>query len=379
MPVRERRELGPEGREERLKLCESIRRRVWSGPVKAASLGRPDHDDAGQALLGVADGRPQDAADRGARVAVRDGDRVELRLHRRGVRGSFGAGLRHHPHEQIIELIRDLRPELASAGRRLEHELRQHSDDVLAGEGLVTREAAVEDAPERKDIGARVDVGLPHRLLGRHVAWRPDGRARPRGVRVCAGPPHEAKIDQLRLLDRSARQEEVARLHVAVDEAGAVRVRERLGGPAPDHDGLAERQLAALEALQQILTLEPFHHEVRLPARGEPVRDVPHDRRVMDRREHLRLTQESLLRGLVVHRESLYRHRGARRPIQAVEDGPHPAFTDLPIHREAFVDDREMNRHDERPLVAHSQALRAAAAEASRGRGRRRRERAALH
>ena len=66
---------------------------------------------------------------------------------------------------------------------RGEHPLRRAiGEDDLAGEQLVRHRA------ERVDVGARVDVRIARRLLGRHVRGRADARADLRERRA-ARPP----------------------------------------------------------------------------------------------------------------------------------------------------------------------------------------------
>ena len=100
------------------------------------------------------------------------------------------------------------------------------------------REHLVEHAAERKDVGARVGV-LSFDLLGRHVLHRAEDRLLHRHRRLdggCdrqAGRGHDcrrhlrqAEVEQLRA---RFRQHDVARLQIAVDDAGAVRLVERIG------------------------------------------------------------------------------------------------------------------------------------------------------
>ena len=72
------------------------------------------------------------------------------------------------------------------------------------------------------------------------------------------------------------REHDVGRLQVAVDDALAVRGRERVGDLAAEPKDLAERQRAASEPLRERLTLEQFQDEI-LDAR-------PRDRRRAGRR-----------------------------------------------------------------------------------------------
>ena len=99
----------------------------------------------------------------------------------------------------------------------------------------------VEHRAERVDIGALVD-GLAARLLGRHVRRRADHRADDRlverrrgrasgndvvGVAASLEILREAPVDHDGLAELA--DQHVRRLEVAMDDALAVRVRERIG------------------------------------------------------------------------------------------------------------------------------------------------------
>ena len=93
----------------------------------------------------------------------------------------------------------------------------------------------------------------------------------------------------------TAIDENVRRLHVAVDHAVRVRVRQRVGDLAHDRDDVGERQPAlALEPVLQRLALNEGHREVHEPvlrfAGGEQRDDV----RVAERRGESRLPVEAL-------------------------------------------------------------------------------------
>src|SRR2546423_6161867 len=85
---------------------------------------------------------------------------------------------------------------------------------------LSSRQALVEDAAERVDVGARVDV-LPPDLLGCAVVDGAEERARLRqaGRADALRDPEVGQVDVLvRLLDQKVR-----RLHIAVYETGPMR------------------------------------------------------------------------------------------------------------------------------------------------------------
>ena len=96
----------------------------------------------------------------------------------------------------------------------------------------------VDDRAECEDVGPRVGV-TSFELLGRHVVQRPDDRAlfgdrvgRPRrgdrAARDRIRRPHlrDAEVEQL---DAGARQHDVRRLQIAMDDALAMGMVERIG------------------------------------------------------------------------------------------------------------------------------------------------------
>jgi len=132
-------------------------------------------------------------------------------------------------------------------------------------------EALVDHGSEGVEIAARVDLATLL-LLGRHVAGRAE-RSTHVG-KAGLGPFHlgDSEIEQLDLGGAVglAREKDVARLHVAVDDAGRVNRSERIGDLGDDRRNLggAGRQAAA-EPRPQRLAFELLHHQV-----GRAVREV---------------------------------------------------------------------------------------------------------
>ena len=128
-----------------------------------------------------------------------------------------------------LEIRWHLRVPLAYGhGRLAEHCL---EDDRRGGtvERAHARGHLVQHHTERPKVRARVD-GLPTGLLGRHVGHRADGNARvcdglgraSRGLFGRAGSHRgEPEVEDLHLA--AARHENVARLQIAMDDAGGVR------------------------------------------------------------------------------------------------------------------------------------------------------------
>jgi hypothetical protein len=125
--------------------------------------------------------------------------------------------------------------------------LRDDRDGVVAEERRPPRDHLVEHRAERVEIGARFG-GSAECLLGRHVRDGADHHAFDGEARAIAGD-REAEVAELRRAVGG--QPDVARLHVAVDDAGVVRVLEGPADFAGDTHRLLERQAMLRRALQQ--------------------------------------------------------------------------------------------------------------------------------
>ncbi len=176
----------------------------------------------------------------------------------------------------------------------------------LAGEEPLSREHLPEDDAEGPDVGALVHR-LAAGLLGAHVGRGPEDHAglgplarHRRGAggvaRVQGGGGvareglGEAEVEDLDLA--VGRELDVGGLEVAVDDALAVGLLERLGDLPRDGERLVDGERAAREPLREVLARHQLHrqrHEAL--ALLEPVdrRDI----RVAERREDLRLAAEA--------------------------------------------------------------------------------------
>ena len=178
----------------------------------------------------------------------------------------------------------------------------RHDRDERLGRGAlppgpVPGHELVEDAPEGELVRAEVD-GLPRRLLGRHVADRPEeragrrpGRGRQRRVVLGQGSVERRRLGEAEIEDLDdavRRQDHVFGLQVAVDDAPRVRGGEPLGDLAGDLEGLGEGRPASVEELPQGLALEELHRQVRPPGVLADVVDRD-DVRVVEGRGRARL------------------------------------------------------------------------------------------
>ena len=156
---------------------------------------------------------------------------------------------------------------------------------VAADERHRAGQRVEEDAAERVDVGARVEVA-DLRLLGRHVVDRAERHARAgqRGVRGL-GPLLQMPKSVRNACSTPSRDgdEDVRGLHVAVDEAARVRGVERARDLREQRDGALrlEPPLAGDERLE-VRAVDVAHRHVQPPAllaRAEDLDDV----RVVDR------------------------------------------------------------------------------------------------
>ena len=270
----------------------------------------------------------------GEGAAEQDGERhgeappVDPRLGRRCASGAHELAARRVAIERRLrERLRDHRLERRGQLRRGLRQLRRRRVQVRvqdgelrrAMEGRRPREALVQHARERVDVGAAVD-GAALDLLRRRVLGRPDEAARPRRP---VGPEllRDAEVREERAV--VVGDEDVRGLHVPVDERACVRRVERRAHLGSDPERGPERQ--APLGREQRLQVDPVHarhgdvEQVALLA-GVVDRD---DARVVERGGELRLAQESLAEvGLAEgRREQL---KGGRPPqpdvLGAVDD-----------------------------------------------------------
>ena len=190
------------------------------------------------------------------------------------------------------------------------HHAADRVDRAAGDERIPSRDRLVEDAAEGEDVGGR-ERGLAAELLRRHVAERADDRRLVGqlvavealgldGVAVRRRRPRprlgQAEVEQLH--HAVARDEDVLRLEVAMDDAARVRRREAVGDGRADLDGPPPRQRAALEEAAQRVALEQLRDDV-----GEVALLLElierQDVRMRDGRDRLRLALETDARLLV--------------------------------------------------------------------------------
>ncbi len=233
--------------------------------------------------------------------------------------------LRHRAVEQRLQQRERPRIDLADRARRLVDHGVQDFDRVAAAERRAARDHLVEHDAEAEDVGAVVG-DLAARLLGRAVAHRAvghadlgDGVVRPRRRRALrlrvVGDQQlgEAEVEDARLPVRS--HDDVGGLEVAVDDAGGVSDRERVGDLDRDRQREQRLERAARHVLLERRALHVLQDDVVEPVRLADVVDRL-DVGVVERGAERRLALEAAARRLAQGELRLQRldHDGAREP-----------------------------------------------------------------
>ena len=210
-------------------------------PTKAPQL-RPRRSLAGVGCCGWigVDGRAvEDAAQ-----LLRDVLRRRRALVRR---------LREQAQDQRLERLRALGVVPRRGDGRRVDVLADHADGVVAEERRPAGHHLVEHRAERVEVAARVGRAA-ERLLGRHVGDGADHHALHRHARAVEGDG-EAEVAERGVA--VGVEPDVAGLEVAVDDAAAVRVRERLARPARRSSSRARAAMRCCSAFASRSSTEP--------------------------------------------------------------------------------------------------------------------------
>ncbi len=217
------------------------------------------------------------------------------------------------------------RLELADVRRLLEEDLGQQGRQVLGHEGRAAGEALEQHRAQREQVGAGVEVGRAAGLLRRHVRRRPQhqpGLRHPvRGLPALG----DAEVEEADPVDAPVDEEDVARLHVPVNDPAGVRGAERLRDARGEGDAVAQRELAFGEVGVEVVPLQPLHGEVGVPGRRAPVRHVADDAGVRDLRQERSLAEEAIRLGGPLGAQHLEGDGVPRVPVLRPEDLAHPA------------------------------------------------------
>ena len=196
---------------------------------------------------------------------------------------------------------------------------------------MLAAEALIERQGEGVDVG-RGSGTQAVGLLGRHVGEGADHGAG-RRQRPLPRDPGDPEVDELRLV--TGTDQDVLRLHVAVDDAGAVGMRQRRGRVRPDVRDQAVRELSAASHDTQGLALDQLgDQEGPLPVGGELIegRDVA----VGEPGDRLRLARHP--RSAVLAVDHLDRHRALQPLVPGTVDRAEAAASDPLLDPESAQD-----------------------------------------
>ena len=240
--------------------------------------------------------------------------------------GILGQPAREHVAEPFpLRSARDEREVRILVG-----DLVHEGDDGIALVRLLARDQLVQDEPRREEVAPPVHRPGPH-LLRRHVV---------RSAHEQAAAPRrapEARDAEVHHLGRPpAGQEQVGRLHVAMDDAVVVRVSE--AGQELEHDGKRRARVGPQSAFDRALEVDPLeqlHGDERRALVLAQLVDGD-DVRVLETRHRARFAQEPLLvlrvRGPRAH--DLQGHVAVERLVAAAEHHAHRALAHEVEHAE---------------------------------------------
>ena len=270
--------------------------------------------------------------------------------------GALARVLLEAAHQDVLELLADLRPEGARRLRDLVDDAVQDRLD-LTGEGRLADEAFVEHDAERVDVRAAVE-GPRGDLLGREVGDGPHERARLGEARL-GGGVGEAEVHHAHAHARAAflaRDHDVGGLDVAVNDAARVAVVEGLGDLDADVHDLAEAQRLVADESQQGRPPDQRHDEEERPLVSAEIVDRD-DRRVVHLGDQLRLALEALfeLGRQIARRDELDGDLAVEQRVARAVDDAHAAAAELP---EDLVAVGELRADHSLPANAGSRGLR---------------------
>ena len=170
-------------------------------------------------------------------------------------------------HDDLLDPLGDVVSQRPDGSGVLGEDLREERDVGGGLERGLPRQHLVRDAAEREDVAPGIDVGLAHRLFRAHVVRGPqtDAGTRQAGVLPHVGREGDAEVGDDRVV---VLEEDVARLHVAMDDPLFVGVLQRVGDARGHaHDLVDLQPPPGVEPLPKRFARHEGGDEVDLPVR----------------------------------------------------------------------------------------------------------------
>ena len=268
------------------------------------------------------------------------------------VSGSVAGPGSQRRRQEVVELGRRVGPQPAQRGCRLAQA--GQGDRPLVGpvERDDPGQALVEHDGEGVQVGPTVDQ-VPLHLLGRDVLGGAEEDALV--AELVDGQHRRGDPEVGQLHPAFGRQQHVARLHVAVDDAGVVRRVQGVGQARAEQDRLVDLQPApAVEQLAEVLARHVLHDDGLVAGVVHGVEDGD-DARVVDPCHRHGLALEALDEGAVVGQvgmQQLQRHLTAQDLVRAEPHLGHAADGEAAVEAvpagQALRADRWRGRRRER-------------------------------
>ena len=263
--------------------------------------------------------------------------------------------LRQCGRKDVVERIRELRPEIREARRRLVQVCEDDRELALAIERPLARQTLEKNASERVDVGARIDRSTLD-LLGWDVV---DGSDEATLARQTADRRHVARKSEVADVGafsiRPCRDEDVARLYVPVDKAlGMRRVKCGCDLSQESESPLQIKDSIAPKKLPQVDAVDVLHREIE-DTTFVPRRKARDDVRMVEARGDLRLAQEPLPEALVpceLRIKDLQRYALRPREILSEVDGAHRSLADQRLNAKTGEDGSSWDRRPHRSSQA---------------------------
>ncbi len=236
--------------------------------------------------------------------------------------------------EHLGEALGDVLAEGADGGGDAGEDLGAELGERVGVEGLLAGEQLVERDAQRVDVGPVVDAaGLLH-LLRRHVERRAHGGGGlgevvdlvARGL----GDAEVEHLDQRRAVGPPG-EEEVGGLDVAVDDAVAVRLGERVAALDDVVDRVGHVEHALREEVGEVAPLQELHHHVRRAGVERAHVGDAGDVLALDAHGVLGLAQEAgRVLGVLgeLREEELEGHPLVQRDVLRLDDDAHASLAD---------------------------------------------------